>query len=144
MPSRQSLHRLRFPLAFRDGRGRPPISLKVVGIEDLIVEEIVSMWRQRASSEEAAARARVLVELARNGVGGRQRSGYLDRRLAGETRGEVVLEDRWPDRAGEDDAAPRVISLTRMQALINAWHVRRGFRSIGGVRSPRAERKGSA
>jgi len=36
------------------------VSLKVVGIEDLIVEEIAGMWRQRASLEEAAARTRVL------------------------------------------------------------------------------------
>ena len=58
------------------------VSLKVVGIEDLIVEEIAGMWRQRASLEEAAARTRVLAELGRNGVGGRLRSGYLHRRLA--------------------------------------------------------------
>jgi hypothetical protein len=55
------------------------------------------------------------------------RAGYLHRRLAWETRGEVVLEDLLPDRAGEDDAASRIISLTRMQALINAWRARRGF-----------------
>jgi hypothetical protein len=106
---------------------RELVSLKVVGIEDLIVEETVSMWRQRASSEEAMARAYVLAGLGRAGVGGRLRAGYLHRRLAWETRGEVVLEDLWPDRAGEDDAASRLISLTRMQALINAWRASRGF-----------------
>ena len=84
------------------------------------------MWRQRASLEEAAA-TRVLGELGRNGVGGRLRSGYLHRRLAWETCGEVVFEDLWPDRAGEAEPAPRMISLTRMQALINAWRIRRGF-----------------
>ena len=47
---------------------RELVSLKVVGIEDLIVEEIASMWRQRAPSEEAAARARVLTELGRKGA----------------------------------------------------------------------------
>ena len=87
----------------------------------------------------------MLAELGRNGVGGRLRSGYLHRRLAWETRGEVVFEDLWPDRAGEDDAASRMISLTRMQALINAWRVRRGF-SFDRPRlvSPRAARTGSA
>ena len=125
---------------------RELVSLKVAGIEDLIVEEIAGMWRQGAPSEEAAARARVLAELGRNGVGGRLRSGYLHRRLAWETRGEVVFEDLWPDRAGEDDAASRMISLTRMQALINAWRVRRGLfvRSAASTVSPRAARTGSA
>ena len=103
------------------------VSLKVAGIEDLIVEEAACMWRHGAPSGEAAARAYVLAGLGRAGVGGRLRAGYLHRRLAWETRGEVVLEDLWPDRAGEDDAASRMISLTRMQALINAWQVRRGF-----------------
>ena len=54
------------------------------------------------------------------GVGGQLRAGYLHRRLALETGGEVVLEDLWPDRAGEDDAASLMISLTRMQALMAA------------------------
>jgi hypothetical protein len=103
------------------------VSLKVAGIEDLIVAEAACMWRHEAPSGEAAARAYVLAGLGRAGVGGGLRAGYLDRRLAWETRGEVVLEDLWPDRAGEDDAASRMISLTRMQALINAWRVRRGF-----------------
>ena len=119
------------------------VSLKVVGIEDLIVEEIAGMWRQRASLEEAAARTRVLAELGRNGVGGRLRSGYLHRRLAWETCGEVVFEDLWPDRVGEAEPAPRMISLTRMQALINAWRIRRGF-SFDRPRLPRKRREQGA
>ena len=82
---------------------RELVSLKVVGIEDMIVAEVAGMQRQ-GPSEEAAAKARVLAELGRNGVGGRLRSGYLHRRLAWETRGEIVFEDQWPDGAGEDDA----------------------------------------
>ena len=105
---------------------RELVSLKVVGIEDLIVSEVAGMQRQ-GPSQEAAARARVLAVLGRNGVGGRLRSGYLDRRLAWETRGEVVFEDGGPDRAGEDDAASRRIALSRMRTLIQAWRVRQGF-----------------
>jgi hypothetical protein len=102
------------------------VSLKVVGIEDLIVSEVAGMQRQ-GPSQEAAARARVLAELGRNGVGGRLRSGYLHRRLAWETRGEIVFEDQWPDGAGEDDAASRMTALSRMRTLIHAWRVRHGF-----------------
>lgn len=105
---------------------RELVSLKVVGIEDMIVAEVAGMQRQ-GPSEEAAAKARVLVELGRNGVGGRLRSGYLHRRLAWETRGEIVFEDQWPDGAGEDDAACRTTSLSRMRKPIHAWRVRHGF-----------------
>ena len=75
----------------------------------------------------------MLGELGRNGVGGRLRSGYLHRRLAWETCGEVVFEDLWPDRAGEAEPAPRMISLTRMQALINGWRISVASRSIARV-----------
>ena len=106
---------------------RELVSLKVAGIEDLIVEEVAGMRCRGAPSEEAAARVRVLAELGRDGVGGRLRSGYLHRRLAWETSGEVVFEDLWSGMAGEDDAAPRMITLRRMRTLIHAWRVRRGF-----------------
>jgi hypothetical protein len=124
---------------------RELVSLKVVGIEDLIVSEVAGMQRQ-GPSEEVAARARVLAELGRNGVGGRLRSAYLDRRLAWETRGEVVLEDRWSNRAGEDDAASRTIALSRMRTLIHAL-ARQAWlfvRSAASTVTPRAARKGSA
>ena len=75
--------------------------------------------------------------------GGRLRSGYLHRRLAWETCGEVVFEDLWPDRAGEAEPAPRMILLTRMQALINAWRIRRGF-SFDRPRLPRERREQGA
>jgi hypothetical protein len=99
----------------------------VAGAEgEEVVLEVAGMQRQ-GPSEEVAARARVLAELGRNGVGGRLRSGYLDRRLAWETRGEAVFEDGGPDRAGEDDAASRRIALSGMRTLIQAWRVRHGF-----------------
>ena len=105
---------------------RELVSLKVVGIEDLIVAEVAGMQRQ-GPSEQVVARARVLAELGWNGVGGRLRSGYLHRRLAWETRGEVVFEDRWSDSTREDDAVSRMIALSRMRTLIHAWRVRHGF-----------------
>ncbi len=106
---------------------REVISLKVVGIEDLIVEEAAYLRRLGGPFGEAATRAAVLVELGRAGVGGRLRAGYLHRRLAWETRGEIVFEDQWPDGAGEDDAACRMTALSRMRTPIHAWRVRHGF-----------------
>src|ERR1700733_1876075 len=47
---------------------RDLVSLKVAGIEDLIVEEAACMWRHGAPSGEAAARAHVLAGLGRAGV----------------------------------------------------------------------------
>jgi hypothetical protein len=102
------------------------VSLKVVGIEDLIVEEIAGMWRQRASLEEAAARTRVLAELGRNGVGGRLRSGYPHRdrpRLPRERREQGARKVQWHDyewgRAGGPVAtAANIITLDGVQAVL--------------------------
>ena len=102
-------------------------SLKVVGIEDLIVEEVVCMGSHGLPSGEAAARARVLAGLGREGVGGRFRPWYLDRRLAWETGGEVTLDALLSDGAGEGGAAPRMITLSGMRTLINDWRIKGGF-----------------
>ena len=56
---------------------RQLVSLKIVGIEDLIIEEVAGQRRHGAPREEAAAKARVLVALGREGVGGRLRAGAL-------------------------------------------------------------------
>lgn len=103
------------------------VSLKVVGIEDLIVEEAAGRRSGGVPSGEATARAGVLAGLGREGVGGRLRGGYLHRRLAWETHGEVTFDALSADRAGDDAAAPRIISLTRMRTLISAWRVRNGY-----------------
>lgn len=101
--------------------------LKVVGIEDLIVEEIACRPLHGALSGEAAAKTRVLAALGREGVGGRLRSGYLHRRLIWETHGEVAFEAQLLDGAEDHYPAPRIISLTRMRTLLHAWHVRCGY-----------------
>jgi hypothetical protein len=68
------------------------VSLKVVGIEDLITDEVACQRRYGAPWGEVATRARVLVALGRKGVGGRLRPWYLHRRLVWETRGEAAFD----------------------------------------------------
>jgi hypothetical protein len=106
---------------------RELVLLKAVGIEDLIVEEAVSWLMQGPASGEAAARAGVLVGLARGGVSGRLRAGYLQRRLTWATNGDVAFDASLPERRWDDDAAPRLITLSQMRTLISAWRVRCGY-----------------
>src|SRR5205085_2624212 len=101
--------------------------LKVVGIEDLIADHAAGWLADRALTGEAATRIRVLTELARGGVGGRLRAGYLQRRLAWKTNGEVALEALPPPGDVENVTAPRMMTLTEMQAVIGAWRIRCGF-----------------
>ncbi len=101
------------------------VSLRVVGIEDLIVEQ-AACWLAHPT-REAATRIRILAELARGGVGGWLRTGYLRRRLAWETNGEVALEVMPPEGDAEDAATPRMMTLTQMRTLISAWRIRCGF-----------------
>jgi hypothetical protein len=77
------------------------VSLKVVGIEDLLVEQVGGWLRDRAAVGEAAAKLQALVGLARERVGGPLRAGYLQRRLAWETDGQVVYEGL---QSGEGEA----------------------------------------
>ena len=102
-------------------------SLKVIGIEDLIVAQVAGCSMFRTPFSEAASLTRVLVALAREGVGGRFRAGYLQRRLTWDTDGAVVLEGELRGQAVGCDPVPRFTGLTHMQALIDAWHVRCGF-----------------
>jgi hypothetical protein len=101
-------------------------SIKVVGIEDLIVEQAADWLARRVPTGEVATKSRVLVTLAQSGVGGRFRGEYLQRRLAWETNGEVAF-DASPSRNDLAEDAPRMTTFTRMQTLINAWHLRHGF-----------------
>jgi hypothetical protein len=102
-------------------------SLKAIGIEDLIAAQVVGCSMLRTPFSEAASLTLALVGLAREGVGGRFRAGYLQRRVAWDTDGAVVLERELSGEAVECDPAPRFTTLTRMQALIESWQVRCGF-----------------
>jgi hypothetical protein len=114
-----------WPLAER--AGAELASIKVIGIEDLIVEQAAEWLARRVPTGDVATKSGVLVALAQRGVGGRFRGEYLQRRLAWETNGEVAF-DASPSRDDlADDTAPRMTTLTRMRTLINAWHLRHGF-----------------
>jgi hypothetical protein len=106
------------------------LSVKVVGVEDLIVWQVGGWLRDGAASGEAAAKLRALVGLALDGVGGALRVGYLQRRLALETDGEVVFESP-SEEAGEEPAPQlRRMSLTQMQSLIGAWRDQCGLSAV--------------
>jgi len=102
-------------------------SLKVIGIEDLIAAQVGGCSMLRTPYSEAASLTQVLIALAREGVGGRFRAGYLQRRVAWDTDGAVVLEEEVSGQTVECESAPRCAGLSRMQALIGSWHVRCGF-----------------
>ena len=114
-----------WPLAARVGGELA--SIKVIGIEDLIVEQATEWLARRMPTSEVATKSGVLVTLAQSGVGGRFRGAYLQRRLAWETNGEVAFDASRSRDDLADDNAPRTTTLARMQTLINAWHLRHGF-----------------
>jgi hypothetical protein len=103
------------------------VTMKVVGIEDLIVEDAVFPRSHGVASGEAAERARILVGLGREGVGvGFGRASFIV-----VWRGRLTVRSRSTplshDRAGDDGALPRIMSLARIRTLISAWRVRCGF-----------------
>jgi len=104
----------------------PEPRLRVIGIEDLIAARIVRWLGQGARHGEASMTIQMLVGLGQAGIGGRLRAGYLQRRLACETVGEVVL-DLPTIRGGCDAGEPRATSLTAMRAVIAAWRARCGL-----------------
>jgi hypothetical protein len=103
-----------------------PLSLRVIGIEDLITERAAAWAAQRGSREDLAQQMQGLMELGRAGVGGPLRIDYLRRRPADATAGEVgpgVFHMRsMPEHEGA-----RRITETAMLAAIHAWRVRRGM-----------------
>lgn len=105
-----------------------PVSVKVVGVEDLIVKEAINWLALRG--EEVAARLGVLAELGQEGVGGGFRADYLERRLARETDGEVMLSKTSRRTVGANATVPRTIALSEMQELIHIWRTRCGFSCI--------------
>ena len=105
------------------------ISLKVIAIEDLIVEEVTHGLMRKAPSGEVSARVRELVGLGRIGVAGRLRTGYLQRRVTSASDGEVVFEASLPEEGADYDGVPRLATLSQMRTLISAWRTRRGYSS---------------
>ena len=129
-----------WPLAAGMGGGQA--SIKVIGIEDLIVEQATDLLARRMPTSEVATKSGVLVTLARSGVGGRFRGEYLQRRQAWETNGELAFDASPSKDDLAEGSAPRMITLTRMQTLINAWRLRHGFAvDAPGSRPARGSRR---
>jgi hypothetical protein len=112
---------------FNGQADRVPVSVKVIGVEDLITEQNTVSLTEGAPSREAVTRVRALTALARAGVGGRFQVGYLQRRLAWETGGEVVIDAQPDEDEGEGAGAARVITLSQMQAVIDTWLGKSGY-----------------
>jgi len=105
-----------------------------IGIEDLIAAEVRDWVSQAATGAEAATRVDILGGLARAGVGGRLRGGYLRRRVAHETDGTIVLDPSLL-RGVQEDAPARMTTLPEMQAVIRTWRLQYGL-SFGPRRVP--------
>jgi hypothetical protein len=110
-----------------EGVGRVRTSLKVIGIEDVIAEQVASWRNHRMPSTQTTTRIQMLIALARRGIGGPFRAGYLQRRLVHETGGEVALEATWSGQETEHDTAPRTMALSTMGAVASTWCVTSGF-----------------
>jgi hypothetical protein len=104
-----------------------PVSVKVVSIEDLIVEEIVACLTNGGVTNEAATRIRVLFELGHEGVGGEFRADYLDRRLATETGGEIA--SGWSKGRGVPRCVTglRFMALSELRQAISIWRLKCGL-----------------
>jgi hypothetical protein len=101
-------------------------SIRVIGVEDLIADQIVGWLGKGGRQGEAAILSQVLVELGRMGVGGPFRPAYLQRRLDRETNGEAMFE--LPHTASPlDDLSPRHTSLNAIANMVNRWRSRRGL-----------------
>ena len=101
-------------------------TIRVVGIEDLIADQIASWLRPGNRRSEVATLVQVLVELGRSGVAGPFRQAYLQRRLDRETKGEAVLELP-PASYCLDDPSPRMTSLTAISSVVRRWRSRRNL-----------------
>ena len=115
-------------VAIDEPAGTPgPVSVKVICVEDLIVDEAVGWLAGRRPSNEALLRGHVLVELGCEGICGGFHIGYLERRLGWETAGEIVLDSQLTSASDEYAAAARTITLGEMRDVISTWRTRRGF-----------------
>ena len=97
-----------------------PVWLKVVGIEDLLAEQISSWMARRSPTGDISARIHALDALSRAGVGGRLRTGYLQRCMAWEIHGEVVLGSWLSEEGREPDPVARTTSPTGAKAGLDA------------------------
>jgi hypothetical protein len=101
-------------------------TIRVLGIEDLIADQITGLLRQGGRRSEITMLVQVLVELGRAGVAGQFRSAYLQRLLSRQTGGEVVLELSLAPHA-LDDPAPRITSLRSIACLVRSWRASRNL-----------------
>jgi hypothetical protein len=101
-------------------------TIRVVGVEDLIADQVKDWLGQGRPSGGITTLIQVLVELGRAGVAGPFRPAYLQRRLARETGGEAVLELPLAPY-GLDDPAPRMTSLTSIAAVVGSWRASRNL-----------------
>jgi hypothetical protein len=108
--------------------GRSDVStLQVVGVENLIAEQVQCWLLDGAPRGEHVTRLQALVALAWAGAGGPLRAGYLQSRPARETQGEVSIDDLSFGSEGRWVGTPRCMGLTEMQSRIQAWRAREGF-----------------
>lgn len=127
LAARSNVLRVALDESSHDAAGVTQEWLNVVGIEDLIVQQTTSWLARKAQGEDTPACIGVLDALGRAGVSGRSRLGYLQRRLAWETHGEVELGSWLSDEGAVLDPAPRTTTLTRMRDVIAIWRAQRGL-----------------
>jgi hypothetical protein len=101
-------------------------TIRVVGIEDLIADQISGWLRHGGRRSEITTLVQVLVELGRAGVAGPFRPAYLQRRLAQQTGGVVVLESSLTAHS-LDDPAPRMTNLRSIACLVRSWRATRNL-----------------
>jgi len=106
--------------------GHDPTTIRVVGIEELIADQISAWLRKGGGRSEITTLVQVLVELGRAGVAGPFRPAYLQRRLARQTGGEVVLDSSLAPHS-LDDPAPRMTSLSSIGCLVRNWRAKRNL-----------------
>jgi len=101
--------------------------LKAIGIEDLIVQQVRDWVGHGGAHGEASTRLSALVGLAREGVCGPLRKGYLRRSLARVGHEDVAIDMIRGDEGWAQSVAPRTLSLTEMHARIDVWRDRNGL-----------------
>jgi hypothetical protein len=110
--------------------GQPHVaSLKVVGIEDLIAQQVGCWLKDGALSGELAARLQALAGLGREGVGGPLGASYLQRRLTRETNSEVIVEMLRVEEGAAQIRTPRTTGPAHMHTRISAWRDHCGLSS---------------